>query len=48
MEVAGGVTTLIDFNPPDFDPISSGLVYTSSDPESQSFTASDGPTLPDT
>jgi len=44
MEVTGGVVTQIYFNPSAFDPHLAGLVYTSSDPQSQGFTASDGPT----
>lgn len=44
IEVTGGVTTFIYFNPSQFDPAPSGLVYTSSDPESKGFTRSDGQT----
>ena len=39
-----GGGTVIYFTPAQFDPYFAGLLYTSSDPQSHGFTASDGPT----
>jgi hypothetical protein len=46
-EVAAAATgsTNIYFTPVQFDPYAAGLLYTSSDPQSKGFTASDGPDL---